>query len=508
MSVKLGQPLYAGPTGDQRLSNPHVTANGVIDFWLNESQRVSVLVKSDLHSDILVYLDAAPPPEETARTSAPLVIVGSQTPGHVLTAGDRAGEAVWGPPPTNSGITPQVTVINEAFSQGQDPAGWTFTQAATTTRSYSPDVPAGQPYTRSLHSEHTGNSGSLVVRSPGFTLVEPGFASLWIKSEILSTEKIIAVAIAAGGARTVVQELTVARGWAIYRVPLPPGTYSSFTLEYTGAASFTGTAGHRMWVTGLRAVYGGLVPEHSHPGDGADSVLLGPGSAATGVRAVAVGGEAVANGTNAAAFGYQAQATGTDALAVGSQAKAPSASSVAVGSRAAGSLASTGWTAVGRDAYVDAESGTAVGKGAQVFGANGSAIGNTAYVGVGGTAAVALGNGAQALAPGSTAIGNLAVVASTHTSSVALGPGAATTAAGQVMLGNPNQESRAVVVPGLLLAVGSMTVGSDATSRLGFFGAEGTVKPVVSGADGGVLALRNLLGALAGLGLITNNTTP
>ncbi|MFH8483108.1 hypothetical protein [Streptomyces sp. NPDC018055] len=508
LSVKLAQPLYAGPTGDQQLPNPHVTANGVVDFWLEDSQRVSVMVKSNLHSDILVYLDAAPPPEETARTSSPLVIVGGQTPGNVLTAGDKAGEAVWGPPPTNSGITPQVTVISEAFSRSQDPVGWTFTQAATSIRSYSTDVPEGQSLVRSLYAEHTGNSGSLVVDSPGFTLLEPGYAALWIKSGVISTEKIVAVAIALGGTRTVVQELTVSRGWAFYRVPLPPGTYLSFTLEFTGAAVFSGTAGHRMWATGFRVSYGGLVPEHSHPGNGAGSVLLGTESSATGVGAVAVGAEAVASGTNAAAFGYQSQATGADALAVGSRAKALSEASVAVGSRATGSLANTGWTAVGRDTFVDAANGTAVGRGAQVLGSGGTAIGNLSYVGVNGTSAVALGNATQALAPGSAAIGNGAVVGASHTNSVAIGPGAATTAAGQIMLGAPAQESRAVVVPGRLLAVGSVNIGSDATSRLGFFGAEGTVKPVVSGADGGNLALRNLLGALAGLDLITNNTTP
>ena len=58
-----------------------------------------------------------------------------------------------------------------------------------------------------------------------------------------------------------------------------------------------------------------------------------------------------------------------------------------------------------------------------------------------------------------------------------------------------------------LYALTQVNFGTDATSRLGFFGAEGTVKPTVTGSDGGNLALRNLISALAGLGLLTNNTT-
>ncbi|MCX4799539.1 hypothetical protein OG497_37420 [Streptomyces sp. NBC_01242] len=509
MSVNLAQALYAGPTGAAQLSNPHVATNGVIDFWLEDAQRVSVLVQSDVHSDILVYLDAAPPPEETVRTETPLIVTGEQTPGRVLMAGDKAGEAVWGSPLTNStGVTPQVTVINESFSRGQDPAGWSFTQSSQSSRDYSTAVPDNQGLLRSLHAVHTGNAASFVLVSPGFTLIEPGVVSMWLRTSLAMSESVALAVTSQAGTKTVLQTLTTTRNWGFYRFPLNAGTYQSVSIEFAGAPVFASGPGHEMWVTSIRTMYGGQVPEHSHPGSGADSVLLGTGGDASGVGAVAVGAAAKATGTNAAAFGYQTQATAANSLAVGSSAKAPAANSVAIGARATGSLANTGWTAVGSDSYVDSSNGTAIGTGARTFGTGGTAIGSGAYVGSEGGAGTAIGSNAQALGAMSLALGNNAVVAATHSSSVAIGNGAATSAAGQIMLGNPTQPARAVVVGNRLYAVGSANLGTDATSRLGFFGSEGTVKPVVTGADGGVIALRNLLGALAGLGLITNSTTP
>ncbi|MEU6362265.1 hypothetical protein [Streptomyces albidoflavus] len=506
MSVKLAQPLYAGPTGSEQLTNPHVSASGLIDFWLEEPQRVSVLVQSEQHSDILVYLDAPPPPEETARTATPLLITGTRTPGHVLLAGDKPGEAVWGAPPTSSGITPLVAVINEAFGRGQDPAGWSFTQAATSTRDYSTSVPEGQGLLRSLHVTHTGNAGSFAAVSPGFSLLEPGSVSMWLRPSLVSGESVVVSVTAQGGARTVLTTLTETREWGFYRFPLPAGTYQSVAVEFTGAATLTGSTGHELWVTSIRASYGGQVPAHDHPGSGANSVQLGAHSSATGVGSVSVGASSTGSAQGATAFGYQARATGVDAVAVGAGAQAVSEKAVAVGPRATGSVASTAWTVLGADAYADGDDGVAVGVRASSYSQKGTAVGSDAYVGAGASGATAIGTAAQALGTDSLALGWNAVAG--HQFSSAIGSNSATTAVGQIMLGTPAATYRAVVVGGKLIAVSAVNLGHDATSRLGFFGTEGTTKPVVTGADGGVVALRNLLGALAGLGLIVNNTTP
>ncbi|MGW1436886.1 hypothetical protein ACWD7M_16745 [Streptomyces griseus] len=508
LSVKLNQPLYAGPTGDAQLPNPHLATNGVIDFWVNTPQRVSVLVKSELNSDILVYLDAAPPPEETARTDSALVIVGQQVPGNVLLAGSTPGEALWGPPPTNSGLTPLVTLVSEAFSLARDPVGWSFMQAATTTRDYSSNVPTGMGLEQSLHSQHTGNAGSLVLLSPGFTLIEPGYVSMWVRPSLASGESVTIAVTDQANAKTVLQTLTESRAWGFYRFPVGAGTYQSISVEFTGAPTFAGSSGHEVWVTGIKAQYGGVVPPHEHTGAGADSVLLGAAASAAGVRAIAVGSAASASGLNSVAVGRQAAATATDATAVGSEAKALSASSVAVGPRATGSLANAGWTAVGADSYVDSVNGTAIGGNAKVYGEGGTAIGSGSHVGGLANGATAVGRGAQALAPGSLALGAGAVVGATHSQSTAVGSGAATSGAGQTVLGSALSPAYSVVVVSHFRALSGVGLGTDETSRLGFFGAEGTVRPVVTGSDGGNLALRNLISALSGLGLITAATTP
>lgn len=508
MSVRLAQPLYAKPTGGEQMTNPHVAANGILDFWLEDPQRVSILIQSEAHSDILVYLDAAPPPEETARTDSPLLITGDQTPGHILMAGDKTGEAVWKPPVTNSsGVTPLVTVINEPFSWGQDPAGWSFTQSAQTTRDYSTEAPEDSGLVRSLHVKHASNAASFTLASPGFTLVEPGSVSLWLRTSLATGEAVTLAVTSQAGTKTVLQTVAATRGWGLYRFALSAGTYQSVSVEFAGASVFAAGSGHEVWVSGVKVVYGGQVPEHSHPGSGADSVLLGTAGQASGQGAVAVGNGAKANASKATAFGFQAEAAAANSLAVGIAAKALATDSTAIGARASGSLVNTAWTAIGSDAYVDSTKGTAIGAGAKTYGENGTAIGNAAYVGSAGTGGTAIGNGAQALAPGSLALGENAIVAASHNNSTAIGNGAATSAAGQIMLGNPAQPSRSIVVANRLYAVSAVNLGSDATSRLGFFGAEGTVKPVVTGSDGGNLALRNTIAALAGMNLFTNNTT-
>jgi hypothetical protein len=508
LSVNVAQQLYAGPTGDEQLTNPFVAANGSIDFWLDEPQRVSVLVQKEEHSDVLVYLDAAVPPEETARTDSPLLIVGDQVPGSVLLAGDTPGRAVWGPVPANSGVTPQVTVLAQDFSLAKDPAGWAFTQAATTTRDYPPLAPDGWGYTHSLHAKHTGNAGSLAVSTPGFTLGEPGYVSLWVQPTLATGESVVISVTTQAGVKTVLETITTTRPWGFYRYALAAGTYQKASVEFNGAATFVAGAGHEMWATGLKVLYGGQVPTHTHAGSGTSSVALGDSSNASGSKAVAVGTGTQATSTNATAFGNGAQATGVDSVAVGPSAKANAQNTVAVGARATGNSAATGWTAVGSDSYVDSTNGTAIGRQAKVYGSQGTAVGASSYVGPGATNGVALGENSQALSPGGVAVGSNTVVAATHSGSTAIGDAAKTTAAEQVMIGNTDTPQRSVVIVNKLYAVGSANFGTDGTSRTGFYGSEGTVKPTVTGSDGGNIALRNIISALAGLGLINNTTTP
>ncbi|MFE4863260.1 hypothetical protein ACFRBW_39575, partial [Streptomyces sp. NPDC056670] len=360
-------------------------------------------------------------------------------------AGSTPGQALWGTPPVNVGVTPLVTVMNEAFPLGRDPGGWTFTQAATTIRDYSDSVPSSQGFEKSLHARHTGGAGSLVAVSPGFTLTEPGYVSMWVRPSIASGESVVLAVTNQANVKTTLQTLTATRDWGFYRFPVGSGTYQSVSVEFKGAATLSGSTGHEAWVTGVKVQYGGLVPAHTHPGDGVGSVLLGSGAVAAGGNSIAVGASAASPGLNSVAVGRLTQATATDSVAVGPEAKALSANSVAVGARATGSLANAGWVAIGPDTYVDTVDGSAVGRSAKVYGQGGTAVGHNAYVGPGATSAVALGENAQALAPNSTALGPNSSVSATHGGSVAIGAGAASTAASQIQLGSSAYAAATIV---------------------------------------------------------------
>lgn len=506
VSVPVGQLLYSGPTGTDTLPNPFIASTGVMDFWIETPQRLAVLITKDGHADISVIVDAAPPPEETARTDSPLAITGDQLPGRVLLAGSTPGQVTWADPPTSSGVTPLVTVVGEDFDAGVDPSGWTFTQSAAT-RTYVTEVPQDEGFTYALHMTGTGNSASLVARTPGFTLTEAGYVSCWLRPNLASSEQVVIAITNNVGAKTVLETITGVRPWGFYRYPVAAGTYQSMSIEYTGAATFTGSTGHELWVTGTHAVYGGQVPVHTHAGSGANSVLLGAGAVASGTNAVALGPSSSATGSNDVAVGYSAQAAGTDSVAIGSGAQAPAASTVAVGHAATGSLSATAWTALGESSYVDLSYGTAVGSGAQVYSQWGTAIGVDSYVGSGSDSGVAIGDTSSVQALNGVAIGVSSSVNSGHSDSVVIGPYATSTGANQVVLGDPTDDFLTILLANKVYAISAVQLGSDATSRLGFFGAEGTNRPIVTGSAGGVVALQNVLGALHGMGLITNSTT-
>ncbi|GAA1978783.1 hypothetical protein [Kitasatospora viridis] len=506
LSVPLNQPMFTSLSGTDTLPNPFIADRGIIDFWVEAPQRVSILVQAAGHSDILVYLDATAAPETVVWTDSSLRIVGQALPGKMLLAGATPGQALWGDPPSSSGLSVLVTVLAESFSAGQDPPSWSLMQRTTTSRSYSTDVPDQQGLSRSLKVAHTGDAGDLMVVTPGFNLLETGYVGCWLKVGQSAGESVSISVTKPDGTRTILETITGVRDWGYYRYPLAPGSYLAATFEFQGAATFVPDTGHQAWLTGVRIVYGGQVPAHTHPGAGPNSVALGTGAEAKSSGAVGVGVNANAAGSNSVAVGYWAQAWGPGSTAVGISAAAFSDSSTAIGAGATGNTNAVRWLAVGSGAYVDATNGVAVGKGAKAYGADSAAIGSAAYVGTGANGALALGSGAQGLAPNGVAIGRNAQVQAAHTGSTALGESAMTTAALQIMLGS-SSVYRQVVVAGRLSAVGAVNLGSSDASRLGFFGTEGTTRPTVTGADGNNLALRNVLTALAATGLINNGTT-
>jgi hypothetical protein len=501
-AIPVGQPLYAGPTGEDVLDNPLTAVNGVIDFWLETPQRMSILVQHPTVSDILVYLDAPPPPEEIVSSTVPLEIVNTPTvSGQVLLSTSTAGQAQWGNPPSGTGLTPVVVADSQSFSSGGDPAGWGFVQTNGGAHTYDPlSIPPGTNYQYSLRMTQSANNGTVTLTGPTFNLLESGRLSLWIKSSLFSGETFTVVVSDASSVHTTLTTIASTRDWGFYAFDLAAGTYTPI-FTYTGQATFA-AGDHSLWMTGYVAQYGGNIPPHSHNGTGTNSVALGTGAVASGTSSTAVGVNTTASGANASAYGYGATASGANSLAAGYNSVANGDYSMAVGSGASGTATDTAWVAIGYGANTSGIEAVAVGKNASAQEDYGVAVGSAAQVGPGANSAVAIGQNAQALGASSVAIGQGAVVGTTHNNSVALGSGAATTSANQIMLGNAGAIT---TVTGSLQNYGLASLGSPG-SRIGFYGTAGNVIQTISGSDDGNVTVRTLVNALAAMGLVINNT--
>lgn len=502
-AIPIGQTLYSGPTGSNTLDNPFTATNGVIDFWLDTPQRVSVLVQAEGEDDIQVYLDAPPPPEQIVSTDFPLEIVNTPSgSGQVLLSTATAGQVQWGNPPTGTGLTPVIIPLSQSFLSGSDPSGWTFVPTNGAGHSYdAATLPPGTNYSHSLKLTQSASNGAISVTGPTFTLLESGRVSMWIKTDMASGESFTIKIVDNSSVQTTQATLTQDQDWGFYAFDLAAGTWHSL-LTYTGQTVYDGSATHAVWMTGYVAQYGGNVPAHTHNGTGSHSVALGTAAVASATGSTAVGAPATASGTNSTAFGYNATAAGNSALAAGYNANAPVDYSLAVGAGATGSGTATAWTAVGQNANAGGLEAVAVGKSASVSSDYGVAVGSGAQVGNAAGSAVAIGQNASAQAPNSMALGTGAVVAGAHNNSVALGANAATTSANQIMMGNPGAIA---TVLGGLQNYGIASLGTS-TSRVGFYGSAGNVQQIVSGSDDGNVTLRTLVQALASMGLIVNNS--
>lgn len=501
-SIPIGQPLYAGPTGDTQVANPFTAVNGVIDFWLDTPQRMSILVEHETVDDILVYLDAPPPPEEIVSSSVPLEIVNEpSTSGQVLLSTATAGQAQWGNPPAGTGLTPVVVVSSQSFNSGTDPVDWSFVETNGGAHSYDPlSIPPGTNYNYSLKMTQSANNGTVTLTGPTFTLLESGRLSLWIKTALSATENVTVKVSNPSAVQTTLTTISQSQDWGFYSFDLAAGTWTPI-IKYTGQATFA-AGDHTAWLTGYVAQYGGNIPPHTHNGSGTNSVALGTSAAASGTQSTAVGATSTATATGATAFGYSADATGQYALAAGMNATAGTDYSMAVGYGASGSGSQTAWAAIGYNAVANGLEAVAFGKQASAGADTSVAVGSGAIAGPLATSGVAIGQGAQALAPSSTAIGQQAIVDTTHNNSVALGAFAATTSANQVMIGHPGSIT---TVTGSLQNYGVASLGSS-DSRIGFYGVAGNVLQTVSGSDNGNATLRSLVQVLASYGLIVNQT--
>lgn len=495
-AVPLNQPIWPDEktvNASLALPNPFTVANGIIDVWLDNPQRVTIAAQASGVEDIVISADVNPSANQIVYGSQPLMISNQPTAvGDVLLSTGTSGVASWGAAPSGTGLTPIISVVNVNFATAGDPLGWSFSGSAVASRSYDPhNVPPNTSYIYSLLFP----SPVSTVQTQNFTFLEAGSVSFWAKTMLSSGQTVTITLLDLSSNATVLQTITDTRTWGFYSYPVAAGTWSI-------KISYAGTAGspNSFWMTGFQAQYGGNVPAHNHTGVGTNSVALGVSASAPTSGATAIGANSTANGSNSSAIGYTAQATGTTSLAIGTGAVANSNYAIAIGAAAVGSNTASAWISIGNAASATGLESVAVGKSASASADETVAIGSGSVAS--GIGAVAIGQNAQAKATDSFALGLNTLVGSTHTNSVALGAGAATTSANQVMLGSTNHIT---TVAGNLTTQGSVALGT-ASSRVGFYGSAGTTKPVVNGSDNGNVVVRSLVQSLAAMGLITNNT--
>ena len=330
-------------------------------------------------------------------------------------------------------------------------------------------------------------AGAAVLSNP--MTIDGGFIDIW-----LDTPERVNLLIQSG----TMSPISI---WLDAQPPATEVVRSAYPLVITnapGAAKvLTGTSDTQAAWGAVPTLPEGSAPEHYHQGTGPGSVALGTGAVASGDDSTAVGDAALAIGQKATAFGQDAQAAAIGSTALGASARSLAPDATAVGYQAAATK--QGGVAVGAHSGAAGVQATAIGAHSYAFSEDSLALGNTAFATA--VSAVAIGAGAQASAVGSTALG--AGARAEHVNSVALGADVTTSADNQVALGTAAHTTLAL---GEVRALGDAAL-CGAGGVLGFFGATGVTRQVVTGPDGGDLVLRALLAFLDATGLIDNQST-
>lgn len=81
------QTLYANEVGSTSLTNPFTSASGLVEFWLNNPERLSIVFTPSGGSPTTVVVDAAPAAnQQIVDAGAPLSVSNAPTAGQVLIA--------------------------------------------------------------------------------------------------------------------------------------------------------------------------------------------------------------------------------------------------------------------------------------------------------------------------------------------------------------------------------------------------------------------------------------
>jgi hypothetical protein len=426
-SQLLAQALYTQKTGSPVRTNPFVTSDGFIDFYLDRPQsvRVGLMVQGAIET----YVDdipVLPAPENLVQSVQPFQVLNPATTGFFLQAG-QVGQAAWvdAGDLVNSKPSPLSQIYHYDFSGSDiqdltvtDPAGAavvpSFVDVTADTK------PLGWTFTKAVR---VPTSSKVSIRTPPYTWAESG--TLIFLYKVVTAQQGVGAAVlhvAVDNDLLFAETPTVADltgTWQMgYLDEIPSGTHRVIIEHRPGTDLNSYVLLGPVWLQ-----YGNNIPAHDHPGTADQTTRLGPGSTAAYSGATAVGALALAGGTNATLFGSDVQG-GAGSTAVGAGSRAGT-DSVSVGYRAS-TLNRASAVAVGKDSAA-VDSAVAVGPTALAQGTNGVAVGSGARTGTPADS-VALGPNAQALAYRSVALGRGTLVAASHDYSIAIGDGVATTA--------------------------------------------------------------------------------
>lgn len=530
------QPIYVDYATPAVYTNPMICPTGIFDVWLEKPQRLFLTVEAPGKDSIGVSVDAHPSGDEAVYSPAGRVeITNAGAPGDTLQmltppSAGVIGQAEWAVPSVASGLTPEATEIYWDLGDGNVPVGLTAsavtgalsgspTSTPITTMSVINDAVPGTALGKAIEVPIATDTAIALDPDPWEYTVSLVFAVSIAEQGVLRfyTSILRDNALLVGGFTSVWVEVTTAAGvffeqvgtrtyntssdgYLRYSTTIPSTTtqVKIRIRHYFEGDADTGIALARARIAGIEVREGGQIPAHVHGDSASHSTVLGPAASAAVDGATAVGASATASGTNSVALGRNAAASDVSTTAVGYNAAATGPNSAAIGQAAQASGDDS--VAIGSTADASSVGTTAVGPGAAASGVDSTAIGSGSLAS--GDYSIAMGADAVATGANSAAVG--ASAAANHDRAIAFGPGATTTTDDQVVLG---AATHTVYVPGTFRLLGDAVIG-DTGSTLGFFGSVGVTKPTVTGSDGGNLALRATIDALASMGLITDSTTP
>jgi len=510
--------------------NPIAVTNGILDFWLDAPERLTLTVVTPSRPTEVVVVDALPSGDEIVQSSSALTITNTPSVGEVLTGGAVAGEAEWATAPA-SVLTAEVPGTAYEFSSGSLPSppitqdsrlstggelgylgdgtgyGAHLTQPVWINEDIvdAPSDPAFT-YTKAIRIDgQIGQPTFLNCIRLDVTMADGGRIDMWVR-----------VASSPGSAKTVVAVQPVNPDYFdnhwVRRVAFDPSqdqTWVHLLIEipdtsdglvsvFVGETNAQDNDSMSTALAFIQPIAGGVIPPHYHSGTGSNSVEVGTGAAAVGDFSVAVGVNADASTNSSLAVGYDAQAQGSEAVAIGASSRANVDFAQAIGKDADAS--GIGAIAVGHTSEASGADSAAFGHNARALAADAIAVGADALAS--GASSTAVGSDSQAGASDSIALGAGAIVDPAHAGSLAIGKNAASTGSGQLAIGATDN---LVLIQGTWRNLGDASFG-DVDTRLGFFGLAGTTIQEVTGSRDGNVALAALLTALADLGLITDSS--